>query len=76
MKYTLNNKNKLFELMVYSEENIMELVDKNDEYLVAVLRAFMTALILSGTDFDNLKRYSLSKWFRLSQTVDNSKFPP
>lgn len=27
----------------------------------------MTALILSGMDFTNLEKYSLSKWFQLVQ---------
>ena len=50
----------------------MEFIDKIYNYcLVGSPEAFMTALILSGVDFTNLKQYSLSKWFQLSQMAVN-----
>ena len=42
------------------KEKIMEFIERKLEYLIAPHWAFMTALILSGWDFTNLKQYSLS----------------
>ena len=44
--------------------------------LIATPLAFITALILSGMDFIDLKKYSLSKWFQfLQMAVWERAFP-
>ena len=54
------------------KEIIMKFIGKNLEFIHnCPLQAFITALILSGKNFTNLKQYSLSKLFHLSQLAVN-----